>query len=38
VLGLVGIRRLAISRFERYAHALAGATILACGLAIQLGL
>ena len=38
VLGLVGMQRLAIGRLERFAHALAGATILACGLAIQLGL
>lgn len=33
-----GARRLPTSSFERWAHALAGLTVLACGLAIHLGL
>jgi sulfite exporter TauE/SafE len=33
-----GIRPLALGRLERYAHALAGATVLLCGVAIHLGL
>lgn len=35
VLGLVGIRLVAFGPLERYAHALAGATVLACGLGIR---
>ncbi len=33
--GLEGIRRLPFGRMERYTHALAGVTILLCGVAIQ---
>ncbi len=33
-LSISGLRRLRLPAFERYAHALAGSTILACGLAI----
>jgi len=33
--GLAGARLLAFSEMERFAHAIAGATILACGLGIQ---
>ena len=35
-LGLAGIRMAAFARLERYGHALAGATILACGLGMRL--
>jgi len=35
MLCLVGVRMVAFGPFERYAHAVAGATILACGLGIQ---
>lgn len=34
--GLAGARLLAFGQLERYAHAIAGAVILACGLGIQL--
>lgn len=37
-LGHLGLSRLAFGRLERYSHALAGTAIVACGLAIQLGL
>ena len=37
-LGYLGLSRLAFGRLERYSHALAGLTLVACGLAIQLGL
>ncbi|MGD8331327.1 MAG: sulfite exporter TauE/SafE family protein [Acidobacteriota bacterium] len=33
--GLAGMQLLAFSQMERYAHAIAGATILACGLGIR---
>ena len=33
--GLEGLQRLPFGRMERYAHALAGVTILLCGVAIQ---
>lgn len=33
-VSLTGIERLRLRRFERYGHALAGTTILACGLAV----
>ena len=33
-VALHGLQRLRLPRLERYAHALAGATVLACGLAI----
>jgi hypothetical protein len=33
-LSLKGLEKLRIKAFERWAHALAGSTILACGLAI----
>jgi len=35
--GYLGISRLSLGRLERYSHALAGLTLVACGLAIQLG-
>ena len=34
VLTLKGLQRVRLRRFERYAHALAGGAILACGLAV----
>jgi nickel/cobalt exporter len=37
-IGYLGVSRLAFGRLERYSHALAGLAIVACGLAIQLGL
>lgn len=37
-LGYLGLSRLPLGRLERYSHALAGLTLVACGLAIQLGL
>lgn len=37
-LCLTGVRAVNFAPLERYGHALAGAAILACGLAIQLGL
>ncbi len=36
-LGYLGVSRLPLGRLERYSHALAGLTLVACGLAIQLG-
>jgi hypothetical protein len=33
--GLAGVRLLALGQMERFAHAIAGATILACGLGIR---
>ena len=36
-LGYLGISNLPIGRLERYSHVLAGLTLVACGLAIQLG-
>jgi len=38
LLGARGLARLSFRPFERYAHALAGLALVACGLAIQLGL
>ncbi|MCL4839423.1 MAG: hypothetical protein KJ058_15820 [Thermoanaerobaculia bacterium] len=35
LLGLSGVRHLHVGRLERYSHALAGAAILLCGVAIQ---
>lgn len=37
-LGTLGLSRLAFGRLERFSHVLAGLAIVACGLAIQLGL
>ena len=37
-IGYLGISRLAVGSLERYSHALAGLALVACGLAIQLGL
>jgi len=37
-VGYLGISRLSLGRLERYSHALAGLTLVACGLAIHLGL
>ena len=37
-VGYTGISRIALGRLERYSHALAGLALVACGLAIQLGL
>jgi hypothetical protein len=37
-IGYLGLSRLAFGGLERFSHALAGLTIVACGLAIQLGL
>lgn len=37
-VGYLGISRLSLGRLERYSHALAGLTLVACGLAIQVGL
>lgn len=36
--GLLGLKALRLTSFEKYAHELAGATIMACGLAIICGL
>lgn len=36
--GFLGVARLPLGRLERYSHALAGMTLVACGLAMQLGL
>ncbi|HEY5315840.1 MAG TPA: hypothetical protein VIK18_25145 [Pirellulales bacterium] len=38
VLMTLGTGSLYMRRFERYSHALAGAVVLACGLAVKLGL
>lgn len=37
-VGYLGMARLALGPMERYAHALAGLALVACGAAIQLGL
>ena len=37
-IGYLGISRLPLRRLERYAHAIAGLTLFACGLAIKIGL
>jgi ABC-type nickel/cobalt efflux system permease component RcnA len=37
-VGYLGVSRLALGSLERYSHALAGLALVACGLAIQLGL
>ena len=37
-LGYFGLTGLALGRLERYSHALAGLALVACALAIQLGL
>jgi hypothetical protein len=37
-LGHLGLSRLPLGRLERYSHALAGMALMACGLAIQIGL
>lgn len=37
-VGYLGLSRLSLGGLERYSHALAGLTLVACGLAIQLGL
>lgn len=37
-IGYLGISRLPLGRLERFSHALAGLALVACGLAIQLGL
>ena len=37
-IGHLGLARLPLSGLERYSHALAGLALVACGLAIQLGL
>lgn len=37
-LGLLGINALRFNGLERYAHELAGGTIMACGVAIICGL
>ncbi|NHZ72906.1 MAG: hypothetical protein GWP16_00340 [Nitrospirae bacterium] len=37
-VGYLGISRLPLGRLERFSHALAGLTLVACGLAIQLGI
>ena len=36
-VGYLGISRLSLGRLERYSHALAGLTLVACGLGLQLG-
>lgn len=38
ISGLLGLRRVALHSLEQYSHALAGAAILACGIAVKLGL
>jgi len=35
---LWGVKLFPVERMERYAHALAGFSILACGIAVQAGL
>ena len=37
-IGYLGVSRFSLGRLERFSHALAGMTLIACGLAIQLGL
>jgi len=37
-VGYLGISQLPLGRLERFSHALAGLALVACGLAIQLGL
>ncbi len=37
-VGYLGLARLSIGPLERYAHALAGASLILCGVAIQIGL
>lgn len=37
-LGYLGISHLPLGRLERYSHVIAGLTLVACGLAIQLGI
>jgi len=37
-LGWAGLTRISLGRLERYTHALAGAALAACGLAVTLGL
>jgi hypothetical protein len=34
----MGVGSLRLSRYQRYSHALAGFAVLACGIAIQVGL
>ena len=36
-VGYLGLSRLHLGGFERYSHAIAGLTLVACGLAIQIG-
>jgi len=36
-VGYLGISRVSLGRLERFSHALAGLTLVACGLAIQFG-
>lgn len=36
-VGYLGVSRLSLGRLERYSHALAGLTLVACGLGLQLG-
>jgi sulfite exporter TauE/SafE len=36
-VGYLGVSRIRLGRLERYSHVLAGLTLVACGLAIQLG-
>ncbi|MFQ5462621.1 MAG: hypothetical protein ACE5E5_08345 [Phycisphaerae bacterium] len=38
VLGYLGVTRFTLDPLERYVHALSGSALLACGLAIKLGL
>jgi len=38
VVGLWGLARVSVAPLERYSHALAGAALLACGVAIKAGL
>ncbi len=38
MLAVSGLRFVRVGKLERYSHALAGATVLLCGLAIQFGL
>jgi hypothetical protein len=37
-VGYFGLSRLPFGKLERYSHALAGMALVACGLAIQMGL
>ena len=37
-LGFLGISHLPVGKLERYSHCIAGLTLVACGLAIQMGL